>query len=120
MIPRDLSETSRREGGRETWAAFLCDRDVGERQTEMPTEQISYNEIEMREERKEISCLLELGGRALEIAPISLPSSPHSLTRSPYGFRPQRKLIEGIDKLAKNTTTATAGAEREREKGRSI
>ena len=113
MIPRDLSETSRREGGRETWAAFLCDCDVGERQTEMPTEQISYNEIEMREERKEISCLLELGGRALEIASISLPSSPH-------GFRPQRKLIEGIDKLAKNTTTATAGAEREREKGRSI
>ena len=73
MIPRDLSETRRREGGRETWAAFLCDRDVGERQTEMPTEQISYNEIEMREERKEISCLLELGGRALEIASISLP-----------------------------------------------
>ena len=87
----------------------------------MPTEQISYNEIEMRE----ISGLLELGGgaggqtgrRALEIASISLSPSLDRPTATDgvahwrgraagHGYCLQRKLIEGIDKLAKNITTA--------------
>ena len=67
----------------------------------------------------EISGLLELGGRkgrtdgrteAFEIASISLLSlahSPHG--RGGRGSCLQRKLIEGIDKLAKNTAAAGKG-----------
>ena len=92
----------------------------------MPAEQISYNEIEMREisghgRGRFVLAHWNWEGRrgetvlAFEIAPIRLLHSiaPRRTRRRTHwrdgaatdGSCLQRKLIEGIDKLAKNTTT---------------
>ena len=91
----------------------------------MPAEQISYNEIEMREisgHGRFVLAHWNWEGRrgetvlAFEIAPIRLlhsiaPRRPRQRRAhwrdgaATDGSCLQRKLIEGIDKLAKNTTT---------------